>query len=171
MSSQISFHYRLSLLYPLQPSPPFPLSEINIFKCYLILIAPCTPAKNSKTLNKAPYLLFQHRDLYRFNKNLSSFLPGYNGIISYATKVLSRMCFLFFGFFFSWWMWGGERRREREKNIDHLPPIHWLGTEPKTWACVLVRNRTRDLSAHRVMLSQLGHTNQGQNVILGMMLT
>lgn len=51
--------------------------------------------------------------------------------------------------------------REREKNINRLPPIHTLTMEqPTTWVRALTGNQTRDVSVYRAMHNQLSHAGQ-----------
>ena len=48
--------------------------------------------------------------------------------------------------------WGGGREKEKEKNIDGLPPaLPQPGTWPPTQACALTRNSTSDVSVCRTM--------------------
>ena len=57
---------------------------------------------------------------------------------------------------------GEGREKKRGRNIDRLPLIHTpTRDEPKTQACVLTGNQTRELLLHRTMPNQLRHTCQG----------
>ena len=62
---------------------------------------------------------------------------------------------------------GKEGERERKKNINQLPFEPKPGTEPKTQACALTRNRTGNLLLCRTTPNQLSHTGMGQFSHLG----
>ena len=76
-------------------------------------------------------------------------------------------CFFFFLSFFSDFIYlflerGEGREKERERNINQLPPTHPpLGTWPATQARALTGNGTSDLPVCGTMLHPLGHTGQG----------
>ncbi|XP_059522262.1 zinc finger protein 283 isoform X2 [Myotis daubentonii] len=45
--------------------------------------------------------------------------------------------------------------------LENYSNLISLGIKSETWACVLTRNRTDDLSVHGTTLNQLSHTSQG----------
>ena len=84
-----------------------------------------------------------------------------------CTEALPTTGFLEFSFFFYniYLLF-----RERERNID----VRWLplartriGAESASHACILTRNRTRELSLWGRMLNHLSHASQGSWNFLG----